>query len=199
MTEDSLYTEEHVLRSVNEPGTFEGKPAMHYVEMMNKTADNCPASYYCPDSHHVWDVYYDKDTGLDLGGAGYEVGTGDRWNIPPGTPLNETDGFYTNERKGYLEPNMLMGSSYILPADQMIAFSGNETITVPAGTFSRASHFISEETNCYSVCTKATKQYWTVPGIPGFVKIQYDLDGPDEMYPLIHSHARDETLLTGWG
>lgn len=200
ITTDSTYTYEQKLKSANEPDTFQGKPAMHYVETMTKTSDNCPASSYCPASDYVWDVYYDKDTGMVLGGVGYEVGgAGSRWNFPPGQPLAEIDGFYLYD-KGYLIPNMIMGSSLEFPgSNEKITFVGNETVTVPAGTFPLASHFTAQKVKCYSICTTVTQNFWAVPGIPGFVKIQYDMDGPHEMYPLIHVHLTDDTELTGWG
>lgn len=195
-TTDSTYTCEQALTSTNGPGTYSGKAAMHYVE----TANTSGSEVFSACTEYEWDIYYDKNTSLILGGVGSGNGGADQLIVPTGKPLANLDGLYTPDNYGNLEPDLLMGSSsYYLRGDEKITFKGNETVTVPAGTFTGAAHFTRQDENCYATpCTTTTRQYWAVPGIPGFVKIQCDMDGPD-MYPRIHFHVSDETELTGRG
>jgi hypothetical protein len=194
-TSDSTDSCKSTLKSTNEPGTYQGSPAMHYTETL-KGDGNGPCI-----QDTVWDVYYDKNTSMMLGGVGYNTGdAGSRWTFHAGQPLADLSGFYSYDDNGNLEPNMIMGQSYGLTGKEKVTFNRNETVTVPAGTFSGASHFTEKETNCYYMpCTTATWQYWATPGVPGFVKIQYDIDGPDEIYPLVNTHLNVDTELTGWG
>ena len=173
-------------RASNTPDSFKGKPAMHYAETVKGSASGSPF----PDS--VIDIYYDKNSGMTLGGAG-------GMEIPPGQPFVQYSNFYACDRNATCEPALIAGSLLYLRSNDKITFVGNETVRVPAGTFSTASHFTAQQVNCYNVCTTSTEDFWTAPGIPGFVKIQYTMDGPGEMTQGTHLTLISITELSGRG
>jgi hypothetical protein len=66
-------------------------------------------------------------------------------------------------------------------SDVQFTFVGIEPVTVPAGTYPTASK--------YTVTSNGqTVTYWTAPGVPGFVKMQYT-----------SSDGSMATELNGWG
>ena len=190
---DSTTSCNQEMNSINEPAADSN--LMHYRETIDTDTDNSPCQSYTAD------VIYDRDTLLIRSGT--ILGSGDPdtpWHFPAGTPLANVSGFYTPDNAGALEPNLLMGTSFYLTGAEKMIYTGNETVTVPAGTFPESLHFTGQEENCYVVpCTTTTRQYWVAPGVAGFVKIRYDIDGPHLIYPLIRVHSSDETVLTARG
>ena len=66
-------------------------------------------------------------------------------------------------------------------SDVQFTFVGIEPVTVPAGTYPTASKYTATSNG-------QTVTYWTAPGVPGFVKMQYKT-----------SEGNMVTELNGWG
>jgi len=176
----------YTFQAAGRPGTWQGTPAIQYSE----TIISPYRDYESPLPAQRIDLYYDKDTGITIG----EKVTINHGNESPeettispgGSNLSDSSNFYviySNDDR-FLVPGMIGAPGIAIPGDAAIVFVGNETITVPAGTFDQASHFTEHHISCGfgGECSNNTEDFWAVPGVPGFVRIRYESEGPGPVF-----------------